>query len=92
MRMLGNFHFHIPHTFVEGFDEKYTCVNNGRIEPRQMDYMATTAPRRWITRAKRADFDATLSGHFPLALRLARERGLERRIWPHRGENLLAGS
>ncbi len=51
MRMLGNFNFHLPHTFVEGFDKKYTCLNNDRSEPKQMDYMATTAPRRCITRA-----------------------------------------
>ncbi len=45
MGMLGNFHF--PHTFAEGFDVKHTCVSTGRREPKQMDYMATTAPRRW---------------------------------------------
>ena len=46
MRMLGNFDFHLPHTFVRGFDKKHTCTNNGRSEPKEMDCMATTAPRR----------------------------------------------
>ena len=37
---------HLPHTYVENFDLAYTCTNNGRSEPKQMDYMATTAPSR----------------------------------------------
>ena len=78
MRLLGNFNFHLPHTFVEGFDKQYTCMNNGRSEPKQMDYMATTAPRRWITKAKRAEYDATSSDHFPLTLSLLSKGGLDR--------------
>ncbi len=78
MRMLGNSNFHLPHTFVEGFDTTYTCLNNGGSEPKQMDSMATTATRRWITRAIRAECDATTSDHFPLTLSLVRKGGLDR--------------
>ena len=79
MRMLGNVGFHL-HTFVQGFDKQYTCTNNGRSEPKQMDYKATTAPRRWITRAKRAEYDATPSDHYPLTLSLLRKSGLDRSL------------
>ena len=70
LRMLGQFDFHLPHTFVQGFDLLYTGVNNGKSEPKQMDYMATTAPRKWITKAKRGEYDTTLSDHWPLVLSL----------------------
>ena len=70
LRMLGQFDFHLPHTFVQGFDLLYTGVSNGQSEPKQMDYMATTAPRKWITKAKRGEYDTTLSDHWPLVLSL----------------------
>ena len=70
MRMLGAFDFHLPHTVVQGFDLQYTGVSNGQSEPKQMGYMATAAPRRWITKAKRGEYDATLSDHWPLVLSL----------------------
>ena len=78
MRMLGNFDFHLPHTFVQGFDLLYTGVNSGKSEPKQMDYMATTAPPRWITKAKRGDYDATGSDHFPLVLTLIAKNAITR--------------
>ena len=78
MRMLTTFNLHLPHTFVEDFDLAYTCMSNGRSEPKQMDYMATTAPRRWITRANRAEYGAIMSGHWPLTLSLQRKRAQRR--------------
>ncbi len=80
MRMLGSFNFPLPETFVEGVDKTYTCLNNGRSEPKQMDYMATTAPRRWIARAITAEHDATASDHFPLTLSLVNKGGLDRSL------------
>ena len=74
MRLLTAYNMHLPHTYVENFDLAYTCTNNGRSEPKQMDYMATTAPSKWITKAKRAEYDATTSDHWPLSLNLLRRR------------------
>ena len=70
---------HLPQTYVEHFDLAYTCMNNGRSEPKQMDYMATNTPRKWITRARRAEFDATVSDHWPLVFQLLRKTPEEAR-------------
>ncbi len=52
--------------FVMGnHDMAYTCMSNGRSEPKQMDYMATAVPHRWITQASRLECDATVSDHWP---------------------------
>ncbi len=74
LRLMKSFNMHLPHTFVWHFDKAYTCMNNGRSEPKQMDYMATTAPHRWITSAKRLECDATQSDHWPLVLSLLRKQ------------------
>ena len=74
MRLLKAYNTHLPHTYVESFDLAYTCANNGRTEPKQMDYMATTAPKKWITKATRLECDATKSAHWPLVLNLLRKR------------------
>ena len=50
MRHLTAHSLHLPHTYVENFDLAYTCINNGRTEPTQIDYMATSAPIEWITK------------------------------------------
>ncbi len=68
------FRLALPHTFVKDFEFRYTCINNGRSEPKQMDYMATTAPMRWITEATVAELDATKSDHWPLSFVLEREQ------------------
>jgi hypothetical protein len=78
LRMLGNFDFHLPHTFVRGFDTMYTGTINGKPGPKQMDYMATTAPPKWITRAARGDYDATTTDHFPLVLSLIAKHAMPR--------------
>ena len=78
MTMLGHFDFHLPHTFVQGFDVLYTGVNNGQYEPRQMGYMSTTAPRGWITKANRCEYVATLSDHWPLVLNLIATNAITR--------------
>ena len=70
MTLLGSYDFHLPHTFVQGFDKLFTGTNNGKHEPKQMDYMATTAPKKWITKADRGVYDSTTSDHFPLVLTL----------------------
>ena len=74
LRLMTAYNMHLPHTYVEDFDLAYTCMNNGRSEPKQMDYMATNAPCKWITRARRAESDATVSDHWPLVLNLLRRR------------------
>ncbi len=43
-----------------------------------MDYMATTAPKRWITRANRGLYDATTTDHFPLVLTLVAKNAMSR--------------
>ena len=44
LKLLEAYRLHLPQTFVEGFDTKYTCVGNRHNEPTPIDYMATSAP------------------------------------------------
>ena len=78
LRLLYAFNMHLPHTFVKDFDKAYTCINNGRSVPKQMDYMATTVNRKWITKASRLDCDAAQSDHWPLVLSLLPKKGEQR--------------
>ncbi len=61
---------HLPHTYVEGFDRIITCFNNGWSVPKQIDYMATTAPKTWVVQAKVAEPNATSSDHWPVSMGL----------------------
>ena len=70
LKLLYSYNLHLPHTFVEGFDTRFTCFNNGKSDPKQIDYMATTAAKRWIIQAKVAESSATTSDHWPLSLGL----------------------
>ena len=72
------FIMHLSHTYVTGFDTRYTCVNNGCSDPKQIVYMATTAPRRYIVQATIAETTATTPDNWPLSLGLlprSRTRG-----------------
>ena len=75
LKLLYAFGMYLPHTYVIGFDTRYTCVNNGCSDPKQIDYMATTAPRRYIAQAKIAEATATTSDHWPLSLGLLQKKG-----------------
>ena len=93
-KLLYAFCPYLPHTYVRGFDATYTCVTNGRSYPKQNDYMATTAPRRYIVQAKVAEATSALPGHWPLSLGLLPRK---RCAQNSRGEtsritNLLGGS
>ena len=70
LKLLYSYKLHLPHTFVEGFDLRFTCFNNGKSDPKQIDYMATTAAKKWIVQAKVAESCATDSDHWPLSLGL----------------------
>ena len=74
LRLLKAYSMHLPHTYVEDFDTAYTCTNNGRSEPKQMDYMATTVPHKWIAKASILECDATVSDHWPLVLSILQKR------------------
>ncbi len=76
---MHSYNIRLPHTFVADFDMLYTCMNNGHSDPTQIDYMATTAPERWITDAELADSSATSSDHWPLALTLLRKSSVRAR-------------
>ena len=70
LKLLYSYNLHLPHTFVEGFDLRFTCFNNGKSDPKQIDYMATTAAKKWIVQAKVAESSATDSDHWPLSFGL----------------------
>ena len=70
LKLLYAYDLHLPHTFVEGFDKRYTCINNGRSDPKQIDYMATTIPRKYVVQAKVAEATSASSDHWPLSLAL----------------------
>ncbi len=72
---------HLPHTYGKDFDTANTCMNNGRSEPKHMDYMATTVPHTWITKASRLECDATQSDHWAPVLSRLRERPEDWKGW-----------
>ena len=49
LRLMKSYNMHLPHTFVRHFDKAYTCMNNGRSEPKQMGDMATTIPHKSVS-------------------------------------------
>ena len=68
LKLLYSYDMHLPHTYVAGFNTRYTCINNGRSDPKQIDYMATTIPKKYIVQAKVAEATSTSSDHWPLSL------------------------
>ena len=69
LKLLYAYDLHLPHTFVEGFDKRYTCINK-RSDPKQIDYMATTIPRKYVVQAKVAEATSATSDHWPLSFAL----------------------
>ena len=70
LKLLYAFNLHLPQTYVEEFDTRYTCFNNGRSDPKQIDYMATSAPKKWVAQSKVAETNATFSDYWPLSMGL----------------------